>query len=155
MSHFFLPIPWVCETQICEPSYSIFGQGDYATDTPRRINVDLMSILRRYVEKKTSISFHVISTYFFDAISMGEKSTSFRRTFFNVTLISEDFVSTYLLRCNFDERKIHFVSTHFVRRNFDERNIDVILMCFFFISMDKNSTMFRCIFWRNLDGKLM
>ena len=135
MSHFFLLIPWVCETQICEPSYSIFGQGDYATDTPRRINVDLMSILRRYVEKKISISFHVISTYFFDAISMGEKSTSFRRTFFNVTLISEkstSFQRTFFDVISMSEKSISFRRTLFGVTSMSE--ISTLSWCVFFLS---------------------
>ena len=72
VSHFSLLIPWVCETQIFEWSWSTFGQSNYATDTPRWMNVNLMSVLGRRAEKKTSINFHMISTYFFDVVSMSE-----------------------------------------------------------------------------------
>ena len=54
----------------------------YPTDTPRRIDVGSMAILRRYVKEKILINFHVISTSFSDVISMGEKLMSLRRTFF-------------------------------------------------------------------------
>ena len=149
MSHFSLLIPWVCETQICEPFYSIFGQGDYATDTPRRMDVDLMSILRRYVKKKISINFHVILTYFFDAISMGEKSTSFRRTFFNVTLISEkstSFQRTFFDVISMSEKSISFRRTLFGVTSMSE--ISTSPRC-------TRSRLFWCIFWCNFDGKLM
>ena len=76
------------------------------TDTPRRIDVDLMSILRRYVNDRVLKNFHVISTYlvnvtslmgksmsfpcaFFDVISMVEKSTLFSQTFFGVIPLVE------------------------------------------------------------------
>ena len=62
VSHSSLLIPLVCAIQICESSQSTFSQGDYVPDTPHQINVDLMSILHRYMEKKMSINFHVIST---------------------------------------------------------------------------------------------
>ena len=89
VSNFSQITPWVCETQICESSQSTFNQGDYQTDTPRRIDGDLMSILRRCIEKKISINFQVISTYFFDVISMGEKSMVFRRTLLDVISMRE------------------------------------------------------------------
>ena len=117
VSHFSLLIPWVFETHICELSCSTFSQGDYAAGTPRRIDVDLMSILHRYVEKKTWINFHVISTFNFDVCN-----------FYGQII---DVVSTYFLWCNFNERKIKVVSTYFLRRNFDDRNIDVASMFFF------------------------
>ena len=41
-------------------------------------------VLRRYVEDQISTSFHVISGYFFDVISIVEKSTLFPRTFIRV-----------------------------------------------------------------------
>ena len=44
-------------------------------------HVNLTWILRRYVEDQISTSFHVISGYFFDVISIVEKSTLFPRTF--------------------------------------------------------------------------
>ena len=47
------------------------------TNTTLVINIDLMSILRPYVEKKISTYFQVGSTYFFDVTSMGKKSRRF------------------------------------------------------------------------------
>ena len=55
------------------------------TDTPRWIDVDSTWILRWYLEGQISKNFHVIYvSYFFDVISLVEKSTSFPRTFFDV-----------------------------------------------------------------------
>ena len=134
MGHFSLLIPWVCETHICESLKLTFSQGDYATGGPRQIDVDLMSILCRYVEKKILINFRVTWTYFFDVISMGKYLLYFdvfslmwfpwakNRHRFGVTSMSE--IST-LFRCTF---------------------LDLI-------SMDDKSTLFWCIFWCNLDGK--
>ena len=75
----------------------IIGEG--STGTPRRIDVDSMWMLRRYVEDQISTIFHIISTYFFDVIldrnipvvstyffdviSLVEKSTLFPLTFFD------------------------------------------------------------------------
>ena len=56
----------------------------YPTGTPRRIDVDSTWTLRRYVKDQISTNFHVISAYFFDVISMVQKSTWFPRTFFDV-----------------------------------------------------------------------
>ena len=57
--------------------------------TPRRINVDSLSILRRYMEYQILTNFHVISTYFFDVISPIKKSTSSSHTFFDLTSMVE------------------------------------------------------------------
>ena len=70
------------------------------TGTPRRIHVDSTWILRRYVEEQISTNFHVISTYFFDVISMVEKSTWFPRTFFDIISLFEKF--TWFSRTFFD-----------------------------------------------------
>ena len=56
-------------------------------------DIYLMSILRRYAEKKILINFHVISTYIFDLISMDEKSTSFWHIFFDVISMREKWTS--------------------------------------------------------------
>ena len=53
------------------------------------IYVDLTWILRRYVEDQISTYFHVISTNFFNVISLIENCTSFPRTFFNVVWMVE------------------------------------------------------------------
>ena len=57
---------------------------NYPTGTPRRTDVDSTWILRRYVEDQILTNFHVTPAYFFDVISMVEKSTLFPRTFFDV-----------------------------------------------------------------------
>ena len=72
----------------------------YPTGTPRRIDVDSTCILRRYVEDQISTSFHVISAYFFDVISLVEKSTWFPRTFFDVISMVE--ICTLFLLTFFD-----------------------------------------------------
>ena len=59
------------------------------TGTPRRIHIDSNWILRRYVEDQISTNFHVISAYFFDVISMVEKSTWFPRTLFDIISLVE------------------------------------------------------------------
>ena len=59
------------------------------TGTPRRIDVDSTWNLHRYVEDQISTNFHVISTYFFDVISLIEKFTSHPRTFFDITSLVE------------------------------------------------------------------
>ena len=85
------------------------------TGTTRRIDIDSMSILLRYIKKKMSTNFHVVSTYFFGLISMNENSHRF----------------VVLFGRNFDGRKIHVVSIYFLRHHCDRRIIDVILMYFF------------------------
>ena len=72
----------------------------HPTGTPRQIHVDSTWILRRYVEGQILTNFHVISAYFFDVISMVEKSTWFPRTFFDVISLVEQ--STWLPRTFFD-----------------------------------------------------
>ena len=57
-------------------------------------------ILRRYVEDQISTNFYVISAYFFDVISMAEKSTLFPRTFVDVISMVE--ICTLFLLTFFD-----------------------------------------------------
>ena len=59
-----------------------------ARDTTREIDVNSISILCQYAENKILTGFHVVFTYFFDEILMGEKSTSFLQTFVEVILMS-------------------------------------------------------------------
>ena len=54
------------------------------TGIPRGINVDSTSILPWYVKDQILTNLHIISTYFFDVISLVEKSKMFSRTFFYV-----------------------------------------------------------------------
>ena len=91
------------------------------TGTPRRIHVDSTWILRRYVEDQISTNFHVISAYFFDVISMVEKSTWFPRTFFDVISLVEK--STWFPRTFFDVISMVEICTLFLLTFFD-----VILM---------------------------
>ena len=102
------------------------------TSTPRRIDVDSTWILRRYVEYQISTNFHVISAYFFDVISMVEKSTGFLRTFFDVTSLVKKF--TWLPHTFFSVILLAEKSTLFP--------------CTFFsvISMVEKSTLFPCTF---------
>ena len=105
--------------------------------TPRGIHVDLTPISRQYVKDQISTNFNVISMYFFDVISLIEKSTSFPRTFFDVISLVENcmlfphtfwgvirwskihVVFSYFFRCNIFGRNIHVAFTYFFRRNFD------------------------------------
>ena len=90
-----------------------------------------MLILHRHVKRQISTNFHVISTNFFDVISLIEKSTSFPRTFF---------------LCNFDGRKNHVVSKYFFWCNFDGRKIHVLPRTFLdVISLVEISKFFHVI----------
>ena len=58
--------------------------------TQRAHQVESTSIRRGYyVEEQISINFHVIPAYFFDVISMVEKSTLFPRNFFDMISMVE------------------------------------------------------------------
>ena len=70
-------------------------------------------ILRRYVQDQISTNFHVISTNFFEVISLIEKSTSFPRTFVDVISMVEK--STLSPRTFFDVISIVEKSTLFPR----------------------------------------
>ena len=123
-------------------------------DTPRRINVHLMTIIRWYVEEKNRqiyTSFrHIFSmseklTSFwhnlFDVITMTKKSTSFRHNFFDVISMGEK--STSIWHALFDTILMIKKSMP-LRRTF-----------FYLILMVKKLSLFRCIFWCNFHGKLM
>ena len=87
------------------------------TGIPRRIDFNSTRILRGYVEDKISTNFHVISTYFFDVISLTEKLTSFPRTFFD--LISMVKQSTLFPRTFYDVISMVEKSTSFSLVFFD------------------------------------
>ena len=72
---------------------------------------------RRYVEDLISTNFHVISTYFFDIISLIEKSTSFSHTFFDVISMVE--ISTFFPRTFFYVISMSKKSMLFPRTFFD------------------------------------
>ena len=63
---------------------------DFDPVSQRAYNVKSTSILRRYVEDQITTNFQVISTYFFDLISLVEKSTLFLGTFFDVISMDEN-----------------------------------------------------------------
>ena len=106
--------------------------------TPRWIDLDSKWILRWYIEDQISTNFHVISSYFFDVISLIEKSTSFPRLFFYVILmIEKSTLFPHFCRCNFDGRKIHLASTYFFWRNFDGWIIHFVCMYFFRQNFDE------------------
>ena len=90
-------------------------------DSQRAHHVESTWILRRYVEDQISANFHVVSTYFFDVISLVEKSTSFPRNFFDVISMVEK--STSFPRTFFDVISMVEISTVFLLTFFD-----VILM---------------------------
>ena len=91
--------------------WKIVKVNNYQADIARRIDVDSMSILRRYVEKKILTNLHVASTYFFDVISTSEKSKSFQRTLFDVLLMIN---RSILFQCSFfDEILMGEQSTYF------------------------------------------
>ena len=120
-------------------------QGDYPTGTPRRIHVVSTWILRRYVEDQISTNFRVISSYFFDVISMVEKSASFPCTFFD--LISMVKKSTLFPHTFYDVISMTEKSTLLPRTFFNE--ISMVEICTLFlltffdvILMGKNSTSF-------------
>ena len=96
----------------------------------RRFDVDITSIRRR----PNFNEFHVISAYFFDVISMVEKSTYFFWCNFAGRKIHV--VSTYFFRCNFDGQKIYIVSTYFFQCNFAGRKIHVVSTYFFRCNFD-------------------
>ena len=111
------------------------------TGTPRRIHVDSTGILRRYVEDQIPTNFHVISAYFFDVISLVEKSTWLPRTFFDVILLFEKFTwfprtfldvismvekSTWFPRTFFDVISMVEIRTLFLPTNFDGQRFDIV-----------------------------
>ena len=100
----------------------------YVTDSQRALHVESTSILRRYVENQISTNYCVTSTYFFDLISLVEKSTLFPRTFFDVISMVEK--STLFPRTFFDIISIVQKSTFFPRTFFGV------------ISLIKKSTLF-------------
>ena len=104
-------------------------RGINPTIPPRQIDVDSMWTSLQYVEDQISTNFSVISTYFFDVISLSEKTTSFPRTLFDLIFMVE---KSTLFRCTF------FLC------NFDNRKISKQYACAFFdyISVGKNSKAF-------------
>ena len=96
--------------------------------TLRCILDDLTSILHRYVEGQTSTNFHVISTYFFDVISLIQKSMSFPCTFFDIISMVEKSTSFPLtfFDVNLMVKKSTLFTRTFFRRNLDGQKFDVV-----------------------------
>ena len=139
------------------------------------------SLSQRAIHDITSIrqdqiltNFYVISTYFFDVISMVEKSMLFPHSFFDVISMVEKstffpctyfnvismvekstlFPHTFFWR-NFDGRKIYVVSTDFFRCNFSSRNIHGVSTYIFWRNFDAQKIQFVCkyFFLRNFNGQ--
>lgn len=103
---------------------------NFPTTTTLRIDVNSTPILRSYVKKKISMYFHVVSMYFFNVISVGEKSTSFPHSLFQVILMRK---KSRLFWCTlFDVISMGGKSTSF--------------QCTFFevILIGERSTFFQC-----------
>ena len=73
-------------------------RGINPTIPPRQIDVNSMWTPLQYVEDQISTNFNVISTYFFDVISLSDKN---------------HVLSTYFIRPNFHGRNIHIVPMYF------------------------------------------
>ena len=115
------------------------------TGKPRRIDFDSTSILHRYVENRISTNFHVISMYFFNVISLIEKSTSFPRTFFDVLSMVEKstlFPRTFFGLISLVEKSTLFPRTFFGLISLVEKSTLFPRTFFDVISMDKKSTLF-------------
>ena len=109
----------------------------YLKETLRRIHVDSTSLSRRYVEVQISTNFHVIFTYFIEAIRWLKTLRCFHALFSMQFRWSKNPRYFQVLRwCNFNGRKIYVVSTYFSRCNFSGRNV-----------------VFTYFFWRDFDGK--
>ena len=114
---------------------------DIPTSTPRRIHVDSTSILRRYIKGQISTNLHVISTYFFDVISLIEKSTSFPCTFFDVFSMVEkstSFPRTFFGVISLVEKYTSFPHTLFNVISMVEKSTSFPRTLFGVISLVKN-----------------
>ena len=132
-----------------------YDSNDFLTGTPRRIHVDSTWIIRRYVEDQISTNFHVISTYFFDAISLIEKSTSFPRNFFDVISLVEK--STLFPRTFFDVISMVEISMVFLLTFFDlilmvEKSTLFARTFFDKISMNSTSFLVSCKLMKTFEG---
>ena len=101
-------------------------------DTTRQVDVNLMSILHRCVEKKTFTNIDVALTNFFDVILIYKNLTSFRRALFELFLMGKK--STPFQCTSFDVISTGENSTSFnviFQCNFNEWKINTTLTCFF------------------------
>ena len=80
--------------------WHLLEQKNNPTGTPREIHVNSTWLLCRYVEDQIWANFHVISTNFFDIISLIEKSKSCPSAFFDAISMVEK--STLFLRTFID-----------------------------------------------------
>ena len=101
---------------LCYQIISLF-QALINLTSQRAHHVESTSILRRYVEEQISTNFHAISTYFFDVISLTEKSSLVPHTFFDAILLVEK--STLFPRTFFDVILLVEKSTLFPGTFFD------------------------------------
>ena len=114
----------------------------HTTSNPRRFDVDITSKRRRpnfdefprhfRVIFRCSLGgrkIHVVSTYFFQRISLIKKSTLFPRTFFDVILMVEK--STLFSRTLFDVISMVKKSTLLPRTFFNEISMVEIWRCFY------------------------
>ena len=126
------------------------------TDTPRRIDVNSTWILHRNVDNQISTNFHVISTYFFDVISLIEKSTSLPHTFLDVILIVEKsmlFPRTFFRVISLVEKSTIFRRTFFNVISMVEKFTMFPRTFFDVISLVEKSTfVYTYLFQRNFDG---
>lgn len=85
------------------------------------IEVDSVTVLRRFSENKIATNFHDIPTYFvFNVISIGKYPKLFLHFF----------------RRNFDGQKFHVVSSYFDQNNIDRQKTNVTLLYFFHSSFN-------------------
>ena len=138
--------------KVSEKKAIVYFEGTYF-HSQRAHHVKSTLIWRRYyiiyVEDQMSTNFHVISTYFFDVISLIKKSTLFRRTFSMYFRWSKN--PLFSIRCHFDDRRIHVVSTYFCQCNFDGWKIHVFPITFFdVILVVVKSTLFARTFFNEI-----
>ena len=110
--------------------YFYISPNGRTTSNRRGFDVDITS----NVEDQISTNFHVISAYFFDAVSIVEKSTWFPRTFFDLISLVEK--STLFPRTFFDVISIVEKSTLFPRTFFDVISMVEICTLFLFTFFD-------------------
>lgn len=119
-------------------------------DTTREIDVNSISILCQYAGNKILTGFHVVFTYFFDEILMGEKSTSFLQTFVEVILMSwksSSFRRTWFNVNSMCEKLTSFWRTLFNLISMGEISTSFRCTLFNLISKGERSTSFRCTFF--------
>ena len=121
------------------------AESHLVTATPRQIDMDSTWILHWYVEDQISTNFHVISAYFFDIISMVQKSMLFPRTFFDVISLVEKptlFPRTFFNVISMVEKSTFFPHTLFDVMSMVEKSTLFPHTLFDVISTVAKSTLF-------------